>query len=154
MTQQLLDGPDVVAVLEEMGGERVAECVTGRGLWNGGPSYGLVDCPLEHGLVKMVPAPLSGDSIDMNASCREDPLPSPLPAGVGILARKRPRQLHFSASNDDLVGRKVNVFDAESGAFQETEPRAVQQNGHQTWRALKRVDDGADFFSRIIAAVG
>src|SRR3977135_721712 len=76
----------------------VAKRVAGRGLRDSGPAYGLVDCPLQDGLVKMVPAPLARGSIDIDAGCREDPLP----AGVGILARKRPRQRHPAGSGSQI----------------------------------------------------
>ena len=49
---------------------------------------GLVDASLDHGLVKLVPAPLSALHADVGAGGREYPLPGPLSAHVGILPGK------------------------------------------------------------------
>jgi hypothetical protein len=54
---------------------------------------------LEHGLVQVVAPPLAGHPIDIDPRRREDPLPSPLPAGVRILSRQCPRELTLSSSS-------------------------------------------------------
>jgi len=53
----------------------------------------------------------------------------------------------FSAADNDLVGREVDVFDAEPCAFQQPEASAVQQNGHPPRGAVKPLDDSADFLA-------
>ena len=57
MTEQLLDGADVVTVLEQVGRERVPERVTARMLRDPGTEHGLPDGALEDGFVQVVPAP-------------------------------------------------------------------------------------------------
>lgn len=79
-TEQLLDGADVAALLEEMGGEGVAKSMTGGPVRDSrredGSSHGL----LEDGLVQMVPSVLSALLVNVEARGRKDPLPGPLPA--------------------------------------------------------------------------
>src|ERR1700675_2296851 len=48
---------------------------------------------LEHRFSEVVPAPLAGVAIDVEAGRGKEPLPPPLAAGVGVLAAKRSRQL-------------------------------------------------------------
>lgn len=47
MAQQFLHGPDVVAILEKMGGETVAQGVAASLLGDARGSYGLFDRPLK-----------------------------------------------------------------------------------------------------------
>src|SRR5438067_3711484 len=98
VAEELLYRPDVVAVLEQMRGERVPECMARCGL---GEAH-LADCPmhrpLDHGLVQMVAAPLAGDRFEVRACRRKDPLPRPLAPRVGVLPPERVRHLHPSGS--------------------------------------------------------
>jgi hypothetical protein len=52
-----------------------------------------LDRALEHRLVQVVAAPLAGLTLHVEAGGGEYPLPGPLAAGVGVLARQRARQL-------------------------------------------------------------
>ena len=56
VAEQLLDGADVVAVLEQVGGEAVAEGVGCDGLGEVGVEGGGADGPLDDGFVEMVAA--------------------------------------------------------------------------------------------------
>ena len=58
VAQELLDGADVVARLEQVGGERVAKGVARDVLGQSGVHGGAVDCALKHGLVGVVPSTL------------------------------------------------------------------------------------------------
>ena len=49
---------------------------------------GLVDASLDHGLIKLVSAPLSALHADVGACGRKYSLPVPLSAGVGIVSGK------------------------------------------------------------------
>lgn len=62
MTEELLDGSDIVAVLEQVGGERMAERVAGRPLRDAGPLDGVPHGPLEDGLVKVMAPTLAGNA--------------------------------------------------------------------------------------------
>jgi hypothetical protein len=59
MAQQFLDRPDVVSVLEQVGGERVTECVAGEMLFDIGQGCRFFDGALKDGFVQMVPTPNS-----------------------------------------------------------------------------------------------
>src|SRR5439155_24470949 len=51
VAEQFLNRPDVVAVLEQVRGERVAERVATRGLGDAGPTDGVLDRALQHRLM-------------------------------------------------------------------------------------------------------
>src|SRR6478672_10380798 len=54
MPEQLLDGPDVVAGFEQMGGEAVAQRMRPDGLVETGRTRGELDRALQYGLVHVV----------------------------------------------------------------------------------------------------
>lgn len=56
MPQQFLDGPDVVPLLQEVGGERVAEGVAGCMFDDPCLAGGDLDGPLDDGFVGVMPA--------------------------------------------------------------------------------------------------
>lgn len=93
MPEQLLDGPDVVPVLEQVGRKRVAEDMAGDVLGNAGSSSGLRHGALEHGLMQVVPAPLPCRPVQVEARGRKHPLPRPLPGRVQLLLRQSPGKL-------------------------------------------------------------
>ena len=68
VSEELLDGADVVAVLEEMGGEGVAEGVAGDALGEGGVAVGLGDGALDDGLVEVVAGKMYCQSQEVEAS--------------------------------------------------------------------------------------
>src|SRR2546425_8227382 len=102
MPQQFLDRPDVAAVLEQVGSERVAQRVTGRALRYSRVPDGLLEGSLDDRLVKMMPTALAGHSVDVEASGGKHPLPDPLPACVRILACQCPRKLNPAGSLPEI----------------------------------------------------
>ena len=58
VAQELLDGADVVTVLQEMGGEGVPEGVATRRFGDAGPPHRTLHGPLENRFVQVVAAPL------------------------------------------------------------------------------------------------
>src|SRR4030095_5069421 len=93
VTQQLLDGTNVVAFLQEVRGKRVPEGMARGGLGNPRAPDRVLDRPLEDRLVQVVAATLTGHAVHVEASRRKDPLPSPGAAGIRVLAQERPGQL-------------------------------------------------------------
>ena len=91
VAEELLHGADVVAVLQEMGGEGVAEGVAGRRLGDPGEADGGAHGLLEDRLVEVVAAVLASLAVEVGAGGGEDPLPGSLPAGVGVLAAQGTR---------------------------------------------------------------
>jgi hypothetical protein len=85
VAQQFLDGADVVAVLEQVGGEAVAKDVWDDGLGDVGSSGGLAHGPLDQSLVSMVATGLPGSGVAVVADGGEYPLPPPLGGSAGIL---------------------------------------------------------------------
>ena len=98
VTEELLNGADVMVVLEQVGGEGVPKRVTRRALRNARATCCLPHRPLQHGLVQVVPAALAGDAIHVEPGRRKHPLPHPLPPRVRVLARQRPRQFHSAGA--------------------------------------------------------
>jgi len=86
VAEEFLDGADVGAGFQEMGGEGVAEGVAGGGLEDFGAGDGVADKALEDGFVEVVASALTGARIGVGARGGEDPLPAPLAACVEVLA--------------------------------------------------------------------
>src|SRR5205814_4739021 len=89
MAEQLLDGPDVVTVVEQVRGEGMPERVTARVLEDAGLAQGALDGTLDDGLVQVMAAALAGESLHIVAGRRGHPLPAELASGVRVLSRQR-----------------------------------------------------------------
>jgi len=63
VAEQLLDGPDVVTLLEQVGGKRVTEGVARGRLGNPGTADRILHGALEDGFVEMVAAALAREAI-------------------------------------------------------------------------------------------
>ena len=94
VAEQLLYGADVGPVLEQMGGEGMAEGVAGGTLGEARLPDGLFHRTLEYRFVEVMAAPLAGLRIAVGPGRREYPLPRPLAPSMWVLAGQRPRQLH------------------------------------------------------------
>jgi hypothetical protein len=86
VTQQLLDGANVVPGLKQVGGEAVAQGMGGGVLADLGGGDGAGDGALENGFVDVMATLLAGHGIDVVAAGGKQPLPGPGSAGAGILA--------------------------------------------------------------------
>ena len=86
VAEELLDGAYVVARFEEVGGEAMAEAVTGGWLGEAGRADGLVEGALEDGFVEVVAAELAGGLVAVCARCEEEPLPGKVAACPGELS--------------------------------------------------------------------
>jgi len=94
MSEQFLHGADVVAVLEQMGGERMSQRVRSGALGDPDPARGVLDRSLQDRLVQVMPAEMASQPVAIEARGGEDPLPDPFPSGVRILSQERGRQLY------------------------------------------------------------
>lgn len=81
MAEELLDGADVVAGFEEVGGEGVTKGVTGDATGDADRESGVVHGALDRALVEMVPVFVAGRSVAIGAAGGEDKLPEPLDRG-------------------------------------------------------------------------
>ncbi len=92
MAEQFLDGADIVAVFEEVGGERVAEGMAGDPFLNFGLTGGGADRFLERAAADVVAASDAGARVLGQPDRGEDILPDPFPAGPGVLPVEGGRQ--------------------------------------------------------------
>jgi hypothetical protein len=88
VTEQFLDGPDVVMVFQEVGGEAVPEGMAGGGFGDLSRLDGGLDGALDHVFTLVVPADGPGPGVGGETVGGEDPEPRPLFAGVGVFAFK------------------------------------------------------------------
>jgi len=80
-------------VSNQLRGEAVAQGVT-RGVFpDPAAKHRLLDRPLHHALVQVMPPPSAGCLVHVVPHRRKDPLPRPLPRRTGILGRQRAREL-------------------------------------------------------------
>src|SRR6266542_3218037 len=95
-------GPALVAILQQVGGERVPEGVRGdvlreaRGV--GGPAKLLLD----HRLVAVVPVLDPGMAIPVMRGRRKDPLPAPLAIGTRVFPPQRARQRYAAETASEV----------------------------------------------------
>ena len=89
VTQQFLHSAYVVATIEQMRGERVAQGVAGRAAVEIGFADRDFDGPLHAAFVNVVSADPAGSRIRAAAVRREHVLPDPLARGVGVLPLQR-----------------------------------------------------------------
>ncbi len=86
VTEQFLNGPDVVTSFKEVRGERMPKCVAPGMLDHTGPADGLLDGLLQNRLGNMMPAFFAGLGVPPSMFLGKDPLPAPVLWHVGILA--------------------------------------------------------------------
>src|SRR5262245_48745704 len=103
MAEEALHGADVVAVLQKMSRERVAERVTRDALCEAGTARGLGYFALEHRFVKMVTANLSRFGVTIRSGRWKYPLPAPLPARRRELPRKREREIDPTRTGSHVI---------------------------------------------------
>ena len=77
VAQQLLDRPDIVSVLEQVGGEGVAEGVAGDVFLDFGTRRRILHGALEDRFVEVVAMPEAGLGFHVLPVRRENPLPPP-----------------------------------------------------------------------------
>ena len=114
VAKKLLDGADVVALLQQVGGKRVTEGMARRRLGDPGGTDGILHRSLKHGFVKVVPASLAGDGLHVETRGGEDPLPAPFAAGVRVLAQQRAGQFDPAGAVTE-VGLVLLVSALEGG---------------------------------------
>ena len=76
VAKELLDRPDVVAIFQQMGGERVAKRVTAYRFGDTRAQGRRLHRALKNRLVKVMAAALAGQPVDVDACCRKHPLPA------------------------------------------------------------------------------
>ncbi len=138
MAEELLHGADIVAVLEQMGGEGVAEGVTGDALGEAGQSGGLADGALEPGGAEVVPSDAARTGIGRQVSGGEGELPDPIAAGGGELSIERIRE-----EDETLAGLHIALVEALNvmQVVEQIGGEDVRQHTDPIARALALADD-------------
>ena len=85
VTEQFLNGPNVISGLEKMRGERMPECVTPGMLGYASPVDSILDSPLQNRLVNVMPSFFACLHVFPPSFLRKDPLPAPVLWRVRIL---------------------------------------------------------------------
>jgi hypothetical protein len=80
MPKELLDRPDIVAVLKQMSGKGMSEGVTTGRLGDPGFPDGLFDSPLQDGFVEMMPLLPAGHKKGARHASEGEPGPVPFPS--------------------------------------------------------------------------
>jgi hypothetical protein len=88
VAEELLDGADVVVVLEQVGREGVSEGVARGELGNARGADGVLHRALENGFVEMMAATLAGEPVHVEPCGGEDPLPRPFAPGMRVLPQE------------------------------------------------------------------
>src|SRR6266567_8275370 len=138
VAEEFLDGPDVIAGLEEVRGERVAQGVAARRLGESGLAGGQFDESLEHGFVQVMAAALAGLRVDIGAGRGEDPLPAPLARGAGVFASECAGKLDV-APTAPQVFLMLEAHHLEVGA--ERGPERGGEHGHAVLPSLSIAHD-------------
>jgi hypothetical protein len=89
VSEELLDGADVVALLQKVGRKRMAQGVGSGVFGDASGTDGGFDRTLDDGLMQVVPPPISGSAIDIVTGRWEDPLPRPVAPGGGVFSVQR-----------------------------------------------------------------
>jgi len=98
VAEEFLDGANVVAVLQEVGGEAVAEGVGADALGDAGELGGFVNGFLHAVFVQMVAALRPTAGVGGEPVGGENVLPEPVAAGVGVFAFQGVGQIHGTES--------------------------------------------------------
>ena len=103
MSEQFLDGADIVTCFEEVSRETVAEGVATGRLWYASSGNSLPDCVLQVLLVRVMAPSLQGARVDGEFGGRKNVLPAPVALGVGVFPLQAKGQIDFAAAAG-LVG--------------------------------------------------
>lgn len=84
VSEQFLHGAYVGSVLEQMGGERVAQDVRGDGLGDSGLAGGLAHASLDLGLMQVMAPGVTGSRVDGKSGRGEHVLPAPFAGASAV----------------------------------------------------------------------
>lgn len=107
MTEQLLHRSDVVAILQQMSGEGVAQSVRRGGLGEIGIAHRLFHRALHAFFIHMMAARLAGARINRQTLRREHILPAPIAPGCWKFFIQRKRQIHLAVAQRQILSPDV-----------------------------------------------
>jgi hypothetical protein len=128
VTEEFLNGADIVSILQQMGGEGVTECMWGHMLIDLCTAGGFTDGFLHYRFMNMMAACNASALIFGKVGCGKDILPDPFPVCIQVLVLERIRKVDCSKAieqillMDDLYMFKVNpqVLDDRVRQYGET----------------------------------
>ena len=97
-----MEGADVCAALEEVGGERMSESVAGGSFWDVGFADRVSDLSLQRVLVQVVTGVFFGARVCTEFGGREDELPGPFTRGVWVFAGEGGVHVDLSDAGDEV----------------------------------------------------
>ena len=138
MAEKLLDGPDVVAVGEEVGGEAMAKGVAMNRFRDGGEAGSVADGPLDGGLVEMVADEGSGVGAGDFRTAGEDPLPGRSNLRPEVLSVEGIGERGATAAPEQVVGVEA---ECEVDLLGERGAKGVGKEGTAVPFSLRVTDD-------------
>jgi hypothetical protein len=102
MAEEGLDGTDVGAALQEVGGERMAEGMTGGTFGDGRFTDGIGELSLEGVFMEVIASVVAGPRMRAEFSGREDELPGPFTRGVWVLAGEGFGHVDLADAGDEV----------------------------------------------------
>jgi hypothetical protein len=102
MAEEGLDGTDVGAALEEVGGERMAEGMTGGTFRDGRFADGIGELSLEGVFMEVITSVVAGPRMRAEFGGREDELPGPFTRGVWVFAGEGGVHVDLSDAGDEV----------------------------------------------------
>jgi hypothetical protein len=125
--EELLDGPDIIAILQKMGSETVPKGVAARRFGDPAGPNSILDRVLQVSFRGMVPAFFSTARIDRDLFGGEDVLPGPFTSGVGIFPVQGVGKINGAAAAGEVL--MMEFLDPGEVRLQRG-AKAVGQNGH------------------------
>jgi hypothetical protein len=111
VAEQFLDGADIIAILQKMGGERVSEGVATDAFAKSRFLGALFHSALEGGFIEVVSALDTAARVERPFGSGEKVLPEEIARGVGVFSLKCMREVDFAAAFGQVL------FVQEAGAF-------------------------------------
>ena len=115
VTEESLDGPDVVAVLQEVGREGMTKRMAGGRLRQLRGRHGCLDGALDDRLVEVVPADRPRAWVAASGGGGKDVLPGALPGGARVLLREGTWQEDLPVSLGEVGRRRRGAKGASPG---------------------------------------
>lgn len=140
VTEEFLDGSYVVIVLQEMGGEGVAEGVGCDAFVDSSDLLGFAYGALEGSFVDVVAGGLAGLGVGGEGLGGEDVLPEPVFSGVWVFLGEGVREVDFAEPGGEVF--VVNLSDALE-MFAEWGDDAVGEHGDAVVASFSVVDNDA-----------
>ena len=102
MAQEFLDGPDIIAIFQQMGRKRMPQGMTAAAFLEAGLTDSVLHRFLEHAMRHMVSTFDASAGINRTFCRGKDVLPFPGGACVGIFAGESIRQVHLAVSGGEV----------------------------------------------------